>query len=240
LGGVSGTVMAGTTISPSSCTSPKCVKGLIQGAPPQQNFPSISKALVSQPGGWAEQGYNVVTYAGTCANFVSALQSTYAHASGGQKTLVMTSCPVNFSSTDLNLYNDLAIFADGGFSSSQQVNMNSGDGAAHNLYWIVPNENAASCTAWSSVPGAWHSGDIQTGQKFAVNSPIQMMMYTPCNADIENHATELGQIYAGMQVNIDNNFDLYFKPLPVFGVDANSLPLLSYNVDITYKREVHS
>jgi len=67
-----------------------------------------------------------------------------------------------------------------------------------------------------------------------------LMMYTPCNADVENQSDQIGQVYAGMQVNIDNKFDMQFKPLPVFGVDQTTVPLISYDVDITYKREVHS
>src|SRR5207302_2723201 len=56
LGGVTGRVMAGTTVSPSSCPASKCTTGLVQGPPPQQQFPSILKSLISQTGGWVEQG----------------------------------------------------------------------------------------------------------------------------------------------------------------------------------------
>lgn len=231
LGGVSGNIMAATTISPTSCGSPKCTRGLVQSAPPAQTFPRIDKSLVSQ---WADAGYDVQTYTGTCANIVSALQNTYAKT--GHKTLVMTSCSVSFSSTDLNLYNDLVIFADGGFQASQQVNMNSADGAQHLLYWIVPADTTVTCASPSST--TWQPGDIYTGNKFAVNSPVQMMMYTPCNADIQNHSDQFGQIYAGGTATVDNNFDMDFRPLPVVGIDPASQSTLYYKVDITYKREV--
>ena len=120
--------------------------------------------------------------------------------------------------------------------------MKSGDGATHNLYWIVPADTTATCTAWPAGPWnprpPWHTGDIQTMNNFGVASPVNLMMYTPCNADVENQSNQIGQIFAGMQVNIDNKFDLQFKPLPVFGVDKDTLPLISYDVDISYKREI--
>ena len=65
-----------------------------------------------------------------------------------------------------------------------------------------------------------------------------MMMYTPCNASIQNHVTQFGQIYAGGSATVDNQFDMDFRPLPVVGIDPSSVPILSYNVDINYKREV--
>ena len=236
---IGGNIFAGTTISP-SCPSPKCTQHLVQGPPPAQPFPRILKSLISEwttPAGSNPPGlgYNTPIIDNNCdSGLVSRLQGYGSTGSGG-KVLVETTCPVNFTvgnAKHFKISNDLAIFADGGYTSSGQVNMESGDGANHSLYWIVPSDTSVSCAS-ASAP------NITTDQNFGVDATIQMMMYTPCNANIQNHAQQFGQIYAGGTATIDNNFDMDFRPLPVVGIDPASEPLLHYDVGVTYKREVH-
>ena len=50
-------------------------------------------------------------------------------------------------------------------------------------------------------------------------------------------ADHLGQIIGGSTVAINNQFSMQYRPVPVFGIDPTSLPLLSYKIDIVYKRE---
>ena len=238
LGNIGGTVFAGTTISP-SCASPKCTQHLVQGAPPAQPFPQITKSRIGEWTAPAPTGldYTLVTYTGACGDTVISALQTLETNNPGQKTLFQTSCAINFvgsntTAKNFSLTNDLVIFADGGFSTTNQVNMKSADGGSHKLYWIVPYENQPACSL-ASPP------NITTDNKFAVDSTVNMMMYTPCDAAIQNHAEQFGQIYAGGTATIDNNFDMAFRPLPVVGIEPSSEPLLHYDVGVTYKREVH-
>jgi hypothetical protein len=145
--------------------------------------------------------------------------------------VIYTPCVVEFSKTnDIPVKNDLVIYAAGGFTTSNQVTFTSGDGQQHKIYWIVP----FGSTCRSTAP----TGDITTDNNFTVKSKIDLMMYTPCNVRVSNNADHFGQVYGGGTVSLDNKFDMYFKPLPMLGVDLSSLPLASYDVDIIYKREV--
>jgi hypothetical protein len=247
---ISGNVFAGTTITP-SCASPKCTQGLVQAAPPAQPFPQILRydptyfsqwttATTATPPGL---GYTLLNYTGACDNTIVDQLQTYETNHPGVRTLVTTTCPVNFVGTsggaakNFSLTSDLVIFADGGFTSSNQVNVQSADGTDHQLYWIAPYDRTGpACAPTSST--TWNPGDIYTDNKFAVDSQIDMMMYTPCNANIQNHAEQFGQMYAGGSATINNNFDMAFRPLPVVGINPASEPVVHYNVDITYKREV--
>lgn len=227
---VAGTIMAGTTINP-SCTAPKCITGLVQGPPPSQPFPQMP---LSKIGDWTAApptgpGYErLPDYAGDCGKAAGDAMAADAKL-GGPGRVIHTTCQVGFSKTkDIPMTNDLVIYADGGFSSSQQVTLTSGDGQTHRLYWIVPY--GVTCNDLS--------GDITTDNDFSVLSAIDLMLYTPCDMSIQNQSTHFGQIYGGGNVTLENKFDMNYRPLPMFGIDQTSLPLLSYDVDIIYKREV--
>jgi hypothetical protein len=225
---VAGTITAYTTV-PNACGT-KCISGLLQGPPPAQPFPQMPLSKIDAWSAAAPDGpaYQRLADVG-CTNTVSALQA--AGSLGGAGRVVYTNCPVNISSQDLKLKNDLVIYANGGFSSANQVNVTSADGLPHRLYLIVPY--GVTCGA-----GTTPFGNITADNKFAVADNIDLMMYTPCNIDIDNHNDHFGQVFAGGTINIDNRFDMHFQPLPMFGVDPVSLPVMSYKVDIQYKREV--
>jgi Tfp pilus assembly protein PilX len=225
---VAGTITAYTAV-PTGCGS-KCISGLLQGPPPAQPFPQMPMSKidawsVAAPDG---PGYQRVADVG-CTNTISGLQS--AAGLGGAGKVVYTPCAVNINGQDLKLKNDLVIYATGGFAAANQVNVTSADGLPHKLYMIVPY--GITCGSGSAP-----FGNITADNKFAVADNIDLMMYTPCNIDIDNHNDHFGQVFAGGTVNIDNHFDMHFQPLPMFGVDAASLPVMSYKVDIQYKREV--
>lgn len=235
---VGGVVVAGTTISPASCVPPKCQRNSPQGPPPAQPFPQIELARLAE---WTTasaalpQPYVHQTYTGACSSFGDAIINTYAKTGALStpvpRTVVTADCAASFTNnTKIKLYNDLVIFANKGFSATQKTEVESGDGQPHMIYWIVPYESKMSpCTA-----------DIVTGQNFSVAGNIDMMMYTPCDVDVSNSADHFGQIYAGGTLTLNNQFDMTFQPLPVFGINPASLPLMSYTVDIIYKREVRA
>jgi hypothetical protein len=147
-------------------------------------------------------------------------------------TIFYTTCKVDFEGTHTTkLANNLAIFSTGGFVSNQLVTFDSTVSGTHRLmYWIVPYDAVAS------VPCA--SPGITTDQNFSTTTDVDMLVYSPCTINFANSSTHMGQIFGGSAVNINNKFTLDYTPLPVWGVDPNSLPTVNYNVDINYKREV--
>jgi len=225
---VAGTITAYTTV-PAGCGS-KCISGLLQGPPPAVPFPQMPYSMIDAWSKPAPDGPGYVRRSDlSCTNTVSGLQA--AANIGGAGQVVYTDCPVNINGQDLKLKNDLVIYATGGFAATNQVNVTSADGLPHKLYMIVPY--GITCGTGTST-----YGDITADNKFAVADNVDLMMYTPCDIDIDNHNDHFGQVFAGGTINIDNHFDMHFQPLPMFGVDPTSLPVMSYKVDIQYKREV--
>lgn len=223
---VNGSLLAGGAINWSGCaTSGKCFANTTVATPPVFPFP-ILRGDAATLATWQAQGYTVFID-NTCGSIKSNIINQYAKK--GFKTLVKTSCAVNFSGDkDIPLSNDLAIFAYGGISSSQQVSFTSSNTTTRNLHWVVPYDAATRpCT----TPG------ITTTQQFNFATTVNMFVYTPCNVNFSNNSDHLGQIYGGGTVAINNQFTMQYRPVPVWGIDPSSLPLLSYKIDIVYKRE---
>jgi Tfp pilus assembly protein PilX len=227
---VNGTLLAASDIAWRGCSaSGKCFPRTSSvAAPPVYPFPILrgDSATLAK---WSEQGYNAVTYTGPCSDLVQRIKDTYSKANG-QKTLVKTSCAVNFDNDrDIVLQNNLAIFSTGGFSSRNQVSFGSSDASARVLHWVVPYEAAPSLPCTS--PG------ITTDQQFNFTAAVNMLVYSPCNISFSNNSDHMGQIIGGSNVSITNQFSMKFRPVPLWGIDPTSLPLLSYQIDVVYKRE---
>jgi Tfp pilus assembly protein PilX len=230
---VNGSLLAAGNISWGGCSaSGKCFPNTTVANPQFYPMP-ILRGDSATMATWTAQGYTVVddNVCGSSPNFQTIkdkIIGTYART--GTKTLVRTTCPVKFKSDhDIALFNDLAIFAYGGLSSSQQVSFVSSNGTARNLHWVVPYDAVASrpCTS----PG------ITTDNQFNFATEVNMLVYSPCNIAFSNNSDHLGQIFGGSAVSINNQFTMPFRPVPVWGIDPTSLPLLSYKIDIVYKRE---
>lgn len=226
---VNGTLLAAGGISWGPCSaSGKCFPNTTVAPPQTFPFPII-RGDATTMNAWQAQGYTIVTDTGSCGGIVNRIKTDYSKRAGA-KTLVKTACAVNFSNDkDIALQNDLAIFSYGGFSSTQQVSFSSSSSALRNLHWIVPADATASRPC--SSPG------ISTDQQFNFATEVNMLVYSPCDISFSNNADHLGQVFGGSAVAINNQFSMQFKPVPVWGVDPTSLPLLSYKIDIVYKRE---
>jgi hypothetical protein len=236
---VGGTIQAkGTITNDVPCTNNpgKCFPGATIPDPPYLPFP-IVRATSPYIDEWldpAKGGYTQIAdpFAGaacTKANVKTWFGSQPQTLTS--KSLLITNCAIVFAnSVTLSLKNDLAIFSYGGFTSQNQLNINSTvTGTNHKIYWIVPYEAAASIPCTS--PG------INFQNNVSITSDVDMMAYSPCSIYIANNSTHFGQIYGGSDVNIVNQFNMYYEPLPMFGVDTSNLPTLGYNVDVLYKRE---
>jgi hypothetical protein len=233
---VSGSLYAGSTISYGPCsTAGKCFPNSSPGDPPSVPFPilrgdatTMSAWQAGSAGSTPPMPAYTIVPDNNCDKVKDNIINIYAKM--GSATLVRTTCAVNFSGDKtIKLSNDLAIFANGGFSANNQVGFASSvDNTVRSLYWVVPYDAATRpCTS----PG------ITTDQQFSLTDDVMMLLYSPCNIAFSNNSTHIGQIYGGGDVAIDNKFTLEYQPLPVLGIDPSSQPALGYNPSIVYKRE---
>ena len=233
---VTGNLTAGSTISYGGCSAPgKCYPNSSPGAPPTVPFPilrgdtaTMTAWQAGAPTATPPVPAFTVYYDNNCSTLQSDITNTYARTN--TPTLVRTTCAVNLSKTGtVGLQNDLAIFADGGFTTSQQVGFaSSTPGTSHNLYWVQP---------YDAVPHPCTSTGIATSQQFSLTSDVNMFVYTPCNIAFANNSRHTGQIYGGNNVQINNQFNLQFKEIGVVGIDPASQPTVGYNASVVYKRE---
>ena len=234
---VTGNLTAGSTISYGGCSAAgKCYPNSSPGAPQTVPFP-ILRGDAATMDAWRAgaptatppvAAFTVVYDTGSCSTVDDRIQSTYSKAS--TPTLVRTSCAVSFAKAKtIPLSNDLAIFADGGFSSSNQVGFSSSvAGTSHNLYWVQP---------YDAVPHPCTSTGISTDQQFSLTDDVNMFLYSACNIAFANSSHHIGQIYGGGNVQINNQFNLQFKEVGVVGIDPASQPTVGYNASVVYKRE---
>jgi Tfp pilus assembly protein PilX len=224
----------------------KCLSGNSPGDPPALPFP-ILRGDQTTLDAWTANGYTVVSpTVGTAAyptctavknaivsKFSKGLSDTDAVTATPHPILVRTSCAIAFSGeNDIVMKSDLAIFADGGITSTNQTGFVSDvSGASRKLYWVVPYENGTLPTSSCTTPA------ISTTQQFSMSTDVDMYLYNPCKITFSNSSTHVGQIYGGSDVEIDNQFNMDYVPLPIYGLDPSSLPLARYNVSIVYKRE---
>jgi hypothetical protein len=127
----------------------------------------------------------------------------------------------------INVYNDLAIVTDGPIALSN-VTFQSGDGADHDLQFIVP-----WTTAISTACGGANSANFSTNNQVTLQT-LNIFVYTPCTVTINNNSAGDGaQVYGGT-VNILNQFTLTFRSFRIPGAGG----VTGYTVEIAYVREI--
>jgi hypothetical protein len=249
--GVTGTVLASGSVNWSGCsTSAKCFPGSTVAAPASQAFPTITYNEAH----WVAAGYTIVTRdqcggnqlsGGSASNnpnkWMNGLATGATVLTG--KTVLRTPCPIELSNPGImKLPFDLAVFADGGFATSQRAIFQS-TGGQRLLHWIVPvgalGTTTNPCTS-NSYPAPNNISNIRTDNQFGTASNINMLIYTPCSVSFSNSSRHVGQIYARGTVQLNNRFNLAFRPVPVFGTSfasGTSGTIKNYKVEILYKRE---
>ncbi len=226
---VSGNLYSSGPISYNGCaTAGKCYPNSDPGPPPVTPFPVIRGDTTSLSG-WRAAGYSV-TVDSDCSGIKARIVSTYARS--GTPTLVSTPCRVEFDNDrTIALQNDLALFASGGITSARQVRFTSDrPGTQRLLHWVVPyvpEMTTRPCTALG----------ITTDQQFEFGNDLAVFAYSPCAISISNNGTFTGQIYGGSDVTINNQFAMTYRPVPVHGVDLNSVPPVRFTPSVVYKRE---
>lgn len=218
-------------------------------APPVKPFPII-RGDATALAAWAAGGYTVIkdTDPGMdpqCTKNDSDGRNWITNwliAQASQlttKTVLVVTCPwkelrfQNMGSQAIDLGNDLAIIAYNGFATAGKTIFGSADGAPHVFQVIVPYDAASSPTAcW----GPTISMDNQT----VIHPVLTTLLYTPCTTSVSNNATFTGQIYAGGDINVNNQFTMQFAPVPMPAgtVVTSGGDTTGYTLDVVYKREI--
>ncbi len=230
---VASTLRATGTITWPSCTASKCFSSTAVPAPTYQPFPIVNgdNATIDA---WQAAGFtNFVDWtdcAPTAGGSNRAADWILEHASSlPADTVFRTTCSVPFvHPRNVSLNHDLAIFAYGGISSSQSATFDSNDHTMRKMYWIIPYDAAAPTCS---------SPAMTTDNLFSTGNYLDLMLYSPCNITFSNNGQHMGQIYSASTVSINNNFDLQYHPMPMYGVVPESQPVASYSVDVVYKRQ---
>jgi Tfp pilus assembly protein PilX len=210
--------------------------------PPSQPFPTIDWTSQAQ-----FQGYStVVTFpddAASCGMVTTGPNNGKADkvaqwivdhaASLHSSSTILDYCsnqPVLFQGVDMTLYSNLAIFAADGFSFSNKTKIAAAPGTATaadplDLYFIQP----ASSTC---------NGDgISLDNQVTIDATVDTLMYSPCNIRKANLSQITGQVYSGGTVQVDNQLDMTYEPLPVWGIIGAGTNIKSYTGSVLYKRE---
>ncbi|HEV3354024.1 MAG TPA: hypothetical protein VG076_13940, partial [Acidimicrobiales bacterium] len=203
---------AGTTISNGTIDGTK-TPNAPQAAPPAKSLPTITFDSTS----WQAAGYTVQNKTCSQVGAVSSVSTSTVYR-------ISPACSLQYANnTTISLSADMAIVTDGSISMANKTTFQSGDGAQHSLYFIMPTGTAC--------PG----GNFSTSNNTSF-SGLKVFVFTPCNASFSNSNTGVGgQIYAG-NVSITNLFSMNFLPAVV----PSASSVTGYKVDITYVREINN
>jgi hypothetical protein len=245
-GTIGGKVKAVTITPASFCnTYPnKCVTGANAAPPPPAvGFPQLGDttqwlAPTSSGGG----GYTMATTSSGSQWFDNCSDTSASDnpgnwiatngASLSNPTLLQTHCTLRFKSNvkNVNLSQNLAVFASGGIDLEQSLDFASTTSTKHYLYLMQPY--GSTCVD----SGKGFNLGIYMGNLVTMEPTISELLYTPCDVHKENQSSTYGQVFAGGTANIDNKTDATYVPMPVFGAVVTKV-VLSYTSDILYKRE---
>jgi hypothetical protein len=141
---------------------------------------------------------------------------------------------VQSTGQQVNLNNDLAIFAYNGFTTAGRTVFGSADGAHHNFHVIVPYDATSSpATCWDPT--------IRMDNQTAIQPVLTTLLYTPCSTYMANSSTFTGQIFAGGDLSVNNQFAMQFDQVPMpNGTVSDSGNVNGYTLDVVYKREARN
>lgn len=233
-------------LEPNGCSTAPCVKYTDVAPVARTEFPVINFDRAA----WEAAGYLVVDGLNDCTPGVGGLNEP-AHwvqdninRVGRAKTVFVTTCQLNFPSSvapALTLSNDMAIFADRGFTfGNSDVFSATAAKPPFLLHLIQPySATARPCTAGLTDGITFGNsnviGGVDNGQG------VNAFIYSACNVELGDSNTFSGQIYSGGVINIRGSLTLHYQTVPVAGVvaaESTVSALVSYKLDVIYKREV--
>lgn len=231
---VAGTIRTSGSIAWAACTPAKCFPNASVQPPPYQDFPVLQWDAATAAE-WYAAGYTTVVTNNDCtvsgnSNGPGRWMLDEARNISG-KTVLLTDCQVVIKNNGnlIELDDDLAVFAKGGFDFRNSVTIRSEDADQRNLYLVQPYDAVAvhPCTTTG----------ISLQNQVTVEDSVAMLLYSPCSIRKANNADYAGQIYAGGEAVIDNRLVMQYRSLPVWGVTTPTTVVNSYDLDIVYKRE---
>jgi Tfp pilus assembly protein PilX len=222
----------------------KCLGGQQIDAPQPVEVPFPELAWPEIQSAWTAEGYVVEkTFSGaTCgmpnasdaaANWINANLS----ADLATSAIVIVDCPgqpVTFGNNINNvvLGRDLLIISRAGFVMKNSVKFTSiGPDVDRNVYFIQP-------ALWSAAPVTCNpTVGITLDNLVSFEVPVRVLLYSPCAIVKANQGRTAGQIYARGEFTWNNQSNITYDPVPVWGLDPSATSATTYDVEILYKRE---
>ena len=230
---VTNRVRASGTITWNQCPA-QCSPNAAVSPPSTESFPQLSWNASTQAA-WSSAGYTVVTVnsCATAGGTNAAGQWVIDHAATlTGPTLLRTPCALTLTSnSNLALSNNLAVFADGGITLAGNQNISSTSTTSQSFYLVQPYNAVASLPC--NVDGVLVQNHV------AVDTTVNMLMYSPCIVHKANLSAINGQMYSATTVQIDNQLNMSFDPLPVYGATDSSGNQPPWAADILSERENH-
>ncbi|KQY25100.1 hypothetical protein ASD16_06575 [Cellulomonas sp. Root485] len=243
-------------------TAGKCFSNVAVDAPPTVAFPELIWDAATQAQ-WAAHGYtNVVTFPQgmyTCGLYGGTTKVTgpdghpvslNGKADGvgmwlyenswklSGPTIVINTCPTSkiiLQGVGILMNDNIVLLSRAGiqFTNNSQIKSVTGTATAADpnlLYFIQPAKYYGATTTCSGE-------GISLDNQVSVDSTVNTLLYSPCAIRKANQSTIVGQVYSGSTLSVDNQLDMAYVPLPVWGGIASQASIDSYSIQILYKRE---
>ena len=242
----------------------KCFSNVQVDAPPTVAFPALVWDAATQAQ-WAAHGYSAVTLPQgnfTCgwynppngtpklvgadgkatdlngkATGIAAWLFANAYKLSGP-TIVISDCPsdkVILQGIGITMNNNIVLVSRGGvqFTGNSPITSVTGTATAAdpNLLYLIQPASYYGATTTCSGEG------ISLDNQVSVDSTVNTLLYSPCAIRKANQSTIVGQVYSGSTLSVDNQLDMAYVPLPIWGGIASQSSIDSYSIEILYKRE---
>jgi hypothetical protein len=212
------------------------------GPPPSTAFPQVQFDATS----WQNLGYYVQTFSGITActdaqNYVEG-NGTGSYKGGvgvpagytGVVVRITANCTyTNSNNAVVSVGSNLAIVTDGGINISNKSTWN-GVTTQRSLFFIHawPSNGVYVCSPLNP-DDAYELGDVALGNNTTFNNLVQVSVYTPCEAAMNNNnATFYGQVI-GSSMTVANQFSMIYRPVLIPGANVTG-----FKEDVAYVREV--
>lgn len=232
---VSGQIKASGSITWSKCNPTKCLPGASLPEPPYEPFPRLDWNAATQAA-WYDGGFTQVVTNNDCTVVNGkngpARWLVENTSSLTVPTILRTSCALilDHNGDQIRLGKDVAVFADGGVFLTSNADVTSTDSSARHLYLVQP---------YSAAPDPCTVDGIVIRNRVVLDTMVNMLLYSPCVVRKANLSTLTGQVYSGASVSLDNQLDMIYEPLPVYGVTDASGNTQQWKSGLLAKRESH-
>ncbi|OJV57503.1 MAG: hypothetical protein BGO38_05030 [Cellulomonas sp. 73-145] len=253
----------GTVTGDICATAGKCFGGVLGMLPPPNvPFPQIDWNAAAQSM-WVNEGYtNIVTFDDTSANCnwytgpsVTGADGHTTNLNGKADvvgawlygnayrlpapTIVIDRCSsmkITLQGIGLTMNKNLVLLSLPGiaFTGNTTITSVAGTGTASNpnlLYFIQP-------WAYYETPVTCNGEGITLDNQVTVDNTVNTLLYSPCAIRKANQSQVVGQVYSGSTLTVDNQLNMTYVPLPVWGGLVSSNVVKSYAVQTMYKHEV--